>query len=544
MRLSGTEAWDRDAATLGRGSVRRVPERLFVVWILLSLVLIGQPAAPVLASGDPPIANDQSESTREATPLGLFLDASDPEFDELTFTIVDPPENGTLDDCSSGVCTYTPDTAPNFIGTDTFTWTANDGTSDSNVATFTVEVTANAAPVANDQSETVREAKPLALSLNGSDDDNDPLTFTILDPPNNGTLDDCSSGSCTYTPDSAPNFIGTDTFTWTANDGISDSNVATVTIDVTANAAPVANDQSETVREAKPLAMFLDGSDDDNDPLTFTIVDPPENGTLDDCSSGVCTYTPDTAPNFIGTDTFTWTANDGTSDSNVATFTVEVTANAAPVANDQSETVREAKPLALSLNGSDDDNDPLTFTILDPPNNGTLDDCSSGSCTYTPDSAPNFIGTDTFTWTANDGISDSNVATVTIDVTANAVPVAADDIRVLRVVEPTGIALPAVDADDDELTFTILDPPDHGTLECTFGFCTYTPGPTFTTSDSFTWKANDGLADSMWPRSRFGLWRDHLSWPRRWQPISPSSAARVTKPFRPTALRMTSTSPD
>ena len=56
-------------------------------------------------------------------------------------------------------------------------------------------------------------------------------------------------------------------------------------------------------------------------------------------------------------------------------------------------------------------------------------------------------------------------------------PVAADDIRVLRVVEPTGIALPAVDADDDELTFTILDPPDHGTLECTFGFCTYTPGP-------------------------------------------------------------------
>ena len=90
MRLSGTEAWDRDAATLGRGSVRRVPERLFVVWILLSLVLIGQPAAPVLASGDPPIANDQSESTREATPLGLFLDASDPEFDELTFTIVEP----------------------------------------------------------------------------------------------------------------------------------------------------------------------------------------------------------------------------------------------------------------------------------------------------------------------------------------------------------------------------------------------------------------------------------------------------------------------
>ena len=152
----------------------------------------------------------------------------DPEFDELTFTIVDPPENGTLDDCSSGVCTYTPDTAPNFIGTDTFTWTANDGTSDSNVATFTVEVTANAAPVANDQSETVREAKPLALSLNGSDDDNDPLTFAkILDPPNNGTLDDCSSRGRAPARRTAPRTSSAPTpfFTWTANDGISDSNV-------------------------------------------------------------------------------------------------------------------------------------------------------------------------------------------------------------------------------------------------------------------------------------------------------------------------------
>ena len=198
-----------------------------------------------------PVTQDQSESIREATPLSLFLLASDLEDDPLTFTILDPPNNGTLDDCTSGSCTYTPDSAPNFLGTDTFTWTANDGISDSNVAAFTVEVTANTAPVANDQTESTREAKPLAVFLAGSDDDDDPLTFTILDPPNNGTLDDCTSGSCTYTPDSTPNFLGTDTFTWTANDGISGSNVATFTVEVTANTAPVANDQSESTREAR-----------------------------------------------------------------------------------------------------------------------------------------------------------------------------------------------------------------------------------------------------------------------------------------------------
>ena len=113
------------------------------------------------------------------------------------------------------------------------------------------------APVANDQEETIREATPLPLFLNATDDDADALTFTIIDTPDNGALDDCSSGSCTYTPDTAPNFIGTDTFTWKANDGIADSSVATVTIVVTANAPPVAGDQAETVREAKPLAFFL-----------------------------------------------------------------------------------------------------------------------------------------------------------------------------------------------------------------------------------------------------------------------------------------------
>ena len=231
MRLSGTEAWDRDAATLGRGSVRRVLERLFVVWILLSLVLIGQPAAPVLASGDPPIANDQSESTREATPLGLFLDASDPEFDELTFTIVDPAEQRhprrLLLGCRAPTRRTPPRTSsaptplPGRLTTAPATRTWRPSPS---------EVTANAAPVANDQSETVREAKPLALSLNGSDDDNDPLTFTILDPPNNGTLDDCSSGVVHATRRTAPRTSSAPTtFTWTANDGISDSNVATVT---------------------------------------------------------------------------------------------------------------------------------------------------------------------------------------------------------------------------------------------------------------------------------------------------------------------------
>jgi len=42
----------------------------------------------------------------------------------------------------------------------------------------------------------------------------------------------------------------------------------------------------------------------------------------------------------------------------------------------------------------------------------TLD--ANGSFVYTPDA--NWFGTDTFTYKANDGTEDSNVATVTIEV--------------------------------------------------------------------------------------------------------------------------------
>jgi len=84
----------------------------------------------------PPIANDMSLSVDEDTSINVTLDASDPEGDELTFSIVET-NNGSVT-LNGNVANYTPNT--NFNGTDTFTYFANDGTSNSNTATVTVEV--------------------------------------------------------------------------------------------------------------------------------------------------------------------------------------------------------------------------------------------------------------------------------------------------------------------------------------------------------------------------------------------------------------------
>ena len=69
---------------------------------------------------------------------------------------------------------------------------------------------------------------------------------------------------------------------------------------------------------------------------------------------------------------------------------------------------------------------PLTATLVIGPTNGTLVLNADGSFTYTPN--PDFNGSDTFTYVANDGTHDSAPATVTITVNpVNDAPVAADD---------------------------------------------------------------------------------------------------------------------
>ena len=387
--------------------------RLFVAAMAFVLIFAGSPARSVLASGDAPVATDQSETIREGKPLDIYLASFDNEFDVLTFEVVDPPANGTLDpaECDDGFCTYTPDTGPNFIGTDDFTWRANDGTLDSNLATVTIDVTANSVPVASDQDEITREGKPLQLFLLAEDNDFDELTYTIVAQPTHGDLS-CTDGACTYTPDTSPNYIGADSFTWKANDGLADSNVATFDITVTTNLAPQAFDQSEVVRSDTPELIFLLAYDDDFDDLTYAVVDGPAHGSLDDCISGMCTYTPDAA--YVGADSFTWKANDGLADSNTATFTFDVAANTAPVASNGSFFAFTNTATPVNLAASDNEGDSLTYAIVTAPAHGDLTDCSSGSCTYTPDAG--FVGLDTFTWKASDGLLDSNVATTDVTV--------------------------------------------------------------------------------------------------------------------------------
>jgi hypothetical protein len=331
----------------------------------------------------------------------------------------------------------------------------------------------------------------------GSDSITPSSSNTSLVPPNENIaidFDTVSTRKLTITP--APDQHGTTTITLKVTKTINGSPVSmsdTFVLTVTAvNDAPIANPQSVTTKEDTAKAITLSGSDVDADPLTFSVVTGPAHGTLTGAAPNL-TYKP--KPNYNGSDSFTFKANDGHATSNTATVSITVGAlNDPPTANAQSVTANEDIAKAITLTGSDVDGNTLTFNVVTGPAHGTLTG-TAPNLTYKP--KPNYNGADSFTFKANDGHADSNVATVSITVSAvNDAPTANAQSVTTNENIPKAITLTGSDTEGSTLTFHIVTGPAHGTLTGTPPNLTYMPAANYHGADSFTFKANDGGANS------------------------------------------------
>lgn len=187
----------------------------------------------------PPIVVDRRVSVTPDESIVLTLSASDPDDDDLTFRVVDGPTHGVLTpiddeavDCTSWI--YSPE--EEFVGVDSFTYQATDGSANSNVATFTIQIAPNGAePLALDLSNLVVKNTPARLTLRGEADTGTDLTFIITVEPQHGTLgalDNSLEDSATvsYTPEAG--YEGVDTFEFLVNDGLAESAPASVTLNV------------------------------------------------------------------------------------------------------------------------------------------------------------------------------------------------------------------------------------------------------------------------------------------------------------------------
>jgi hypothetical protein len=422
-----------------------------------------------------PVCNNGSASTPEDMAVAANLNCTDADGNTLSYTIVSGPTNGVLSGTGASR-TYTPN--GNFNGTDSFTFKANDGTLDSNVATFTVTVTeVNDPPDAVDDSASVAEDSATGVlvdvlandSKGPANEGGQSLTITAVGTPAHGSAV-VESGKIRYTPTQA-NYNGSDSFTYTIRDngttnGVNDfkSDTATVSITVTAvNDAPTCSDDSATTAEDTAKALTLSCADIDSGSLTYSIVSGPAHGSLSGTGANR-TYTPDA--NYNGSDSFTFKASDGSLDSNVATFSLTITAvNDDPtVARDNaSVSVNESQTATNTGTFGDVDGDTVTLSA----SVGTVVEHLGGTWSWSFTTSDGPDDSQTVTISANDG--NGGTASTTFSLTVNNVAPtvsfsASNDTSVNEGTDEHTYAFSVTDPGQDNFTVDAYDCGTYGNL--------------------------------------------------------------------------------
>ncbi|HYD11759.1 MAG TPA: Ig-like domain-containing protein, partial [Allosphingosinicella sp.] len=386
----------------------------------------------VVAANEPAVAVADSYSTDEDTVLnvaapGVLANDTDAESNALTAVLASGPSHGMLTLNADGSFDYVPEAE--FSGVDSFSYWAYDGNSFG--VPVTVEITVNAvndAPAALDDNYATDEDTTLSIAApgvlaNDTDAEGNALTAVLVSSVSHGTLTLNSDGSFDYTPDS--DFNGVDSFTYRANDGTADGNVMTVYLTVNpVSDVPVATADSYMTDEDTPLmvaamaGVLANDTDADGDALSAILVDDVLHGTLSLSADGSFLYTPDA--DYHGADSFTYRVNDGTADGNTVTVSINVNpVNDAPagVADNYStlkNTVLTVSGPGVLGNDTDAEGDALSATLVDDVSHGTLTFNSDGSFSYTPESG--YVGSDSFTYRANDGTADGNIVTVSLSI--------------------------------------------------------------------------------------------------------------------------------
>jgi large repetitive protein len=471
--------------------------------------------------------------------------------DQLTITAVGPASRGGSVTIGQGGQNLVYSPLPGVIGTETFTYTVRDRGGLTATATVTVELQPTVLPRARNNSATTAEDSPgVTIDVLANDRVNAgsvAILVSIGTPANgaavrddNGTPDDLSDDRIIYIPNA--NFFGTDTFTYVMDDTstVPDKVPSTGTVVITVtpvNDTPVLQDNTVSATEDTvatiPVTTLLSNDspgpgEDAVQELSVTAVQAiTQGGGSVALVGGNVIYTP--APNFNGNFLFTYTVIDRNKDGSplpdaltaTATVTVQVAAvNDAPViiapitATTAEDTPRQIAVADVLTNvrpgpatAVDEVNQSLTIMSVTGASaqGGVVSLAGDGlTITYTP--APDFFGSDTFTFVVRDNGTPpaETVGTVTVTVTpVNDAPIATADTAVAYKGIPLTISGSTLLANDrpgpanesfQKLTIISVTPNAdiNGTLELLpNGSIVYTPTAGYVGPASFQYTIQD-----------------------------------------------------
>jgi cyclophilin family peptidyl-prolyl cis-trans isomerase len=328
---------------------------------------------------------------------------------------------------------YSP--ATNFVGTETFTYIVQNQNGASSSATVTVTVNnVNDPPSAASDTFTVNEDSSnntlnVLANDSASPDTGETLRVTAVGAGSQqGTITIVSGGTAVrYTPKA--NFLGTETFTYTIGDGHGGTATATVSVTVgDVNDNPVATNDTATVQEDTSTDTTINvltndtTGPDTGETLSVTAVGTPNHGGTVSIAPGATSVNYKPAPNFQGTESFTYTISDGHGGTATATVTVTVSnTNDAPTANNDTLDAFKNTTTTLDVLANDvSAPDPTEAFIITAVTQG---DQQNGTVAISPDGTrvlftptTGYLGPYTFTYTMRDPGGLTSTATVNLTV--------------------------------------------------------------------------------------------------------------------------------
>ena len=448
----------------------------------------------------PPVVSDETLFVPAGLPFqaNLALNDFDPDFEPIFYNVLVNPSNVTgLSLSMFGVVSFTPN--PGFSGTIVMVYQGCDpcGACDVGVATFNVAV--NLPPIVNDDSHFTSLNTPLALSVaqNDSDPEGYPLTYSVIEGPDHGTMVLASNGSYVYTPTSF--FSGFDYITYEACDPYGLCAEAVLEIEVVfVNVNPVAENDSFTMNEDGVLQASAATNDYDLnvEVLTFVLISGPAFGVVNwSLPTGSFTYTPPS--NWSGTVNLVYNACDPCNACDVGVVTIVVNpVNDLPVVNNGSFALNEDQVFngSVASLASDVESSSLSFALFMQPVNGSVSMLPNGSFSYTP--TPNYFGSDSFMFSACDGMNACVNGTITLSIQGtNDLPVVIGESFTLNedAILASTVASNDSDVETASLIYSSVTLPANGTLVLNAnGSFTYTPPANFFGTNSFTYQACDG----------------------------------------------------
>ncbi len=274
----------------------------------------------------------------------------------------------------------------------------------------------NSAPIANPDHFSIPHDRPRTHHVQGNDvdPDRDNLEVIVVSPPTTGTLGAAGS-NLTFTPPPSPTVPVS--FTYKLSDGFVMGNTTTVTF----NYQPIMERDSYAVAPGQSLVVDAENGvlendrDVEGDPLEVVNISPPDVGTLIWEPDGSFVFT---APEFFTYDEiFGYEIQEEGGLSHSSAVTIRPI-NVAPISSDNVFTVagyfvhnHPVREFGVLRNDIDHNRDILVVNLLDDVEHGELTLLSNGGYMYQP--GPNFVFEDSFSYKANDGEFDGNVAVVT-----------------------------------------------------------------------------------------------------------------------------------